>query len=185
MRRFVLLFCLILSISVNAQSKFEPQIKVSYELGLDADANKSFGGEFIAGYRATEAFRIGVGLGIFWCEHLYTKAHYNKTINYFEKEYRETASYIPLFIDGKYNILTTGKWRPFVSANIGYAFFNAYSDYAKENSLGLYAKPSFGADCNLGKVDLTFEVGYKYQDRKFQGDGRGYSQLVVSIGCQF
>lgn len=185
MRQIVLLFGLIFSACINAQSKFEPEILVSYELGLNDEKNKAFGGEFIAGYRVTDAFRIGAGIGISWCEHLYSKAHYNRTINYFEKDYRETASFIPIFADVKYNFLITGKWRPFVSANLGYAIFNAYSDYAKDNTLGIYAKPSVGVDCNIGKVDLVFEVGYKYQDREFKNTNMGYSQTVLSIGCQF
>ena len=32
-----------------AQSKFEPQIKVVYDLGIDDDKNQSFGAEFLAG----------------------------------------------------------------------------------------------------------------------------------------
>ena len=185
MKKLLLFIGLLLPICTYAQSKFEPQFKVSYESGIDNDKNKSFGGEFIAGYRATESFRIGVGVGIFWCEHLYENAHYNTTIKMYEKEYRETASYIPIFIDAKFNFLTSGKWRPFVSTDLGYSIFNAYSDYAKDNKLGIYAKPSFGVDCNLGKVDLVFEIGYKYQDRKFREKKRGYSQLVISVGCQF
>ena len=185
MRKIVLFWSLVLSLNINAQSKFESQIKVSYELGLDNDKNKSFGGEFIAGFRTTDALRIGAGLGIYWCEHLYRNAHYNTTINYFEKEYRETASYIPVFADIKYNFLITGKWRPFVSAGLGYSIFNSYSDYAKDNKLGFFAKPSIGVDYNLGKMNFVLEIGYKYQDREFRGEKMGYSQGVLSIGCQF
>jgi hypothetical protein len=41
-----------------AQSKFEPQIKVVYDLGIDDDKNQSFGAEFLAGYRFNENFRF-------------------------------------------------------------------------------------------------------------------------------
>ena len=46
-----------------AQSKFEPQIKVVYDLGIDDDKNQSFGAEFLAGYRFNESFRLGSRYG--------------------------------------------------------------------------------------------------------------------------
>lgn len=180
--------CIVLAlfpICLSAQSRFEPQVKVAYELGIDEDANQSFGAEFVAGYRITNAFRLGGGVGIYWCKHLYEDAHYNKYLNYYEKEYRETASYIPVYVNGKYNFLTTGKWRPFASFDAGYSIFNPYSDYAEHNKLGIFAKPSFGVDCNIGKADITFEIGYRYQDREFYDVKMGYSQLVMSFGFQF
>ena len=185
MKKLFLIVGLLYPTILSAQSKFEPQIKAAYELGIDADANKSLGGEFVAGYRVIDALRLGVGIGGYWCEHLYSNAYYNKTINYYEKEYRETASYFPVFFDAKYNFITTGKWRPFVSADLGYSIFNSASDYAKDNNLGVFVKPTVGIDCNLGKCDLTFEIGYRYQDREFSNVKMGYSQMVFLIGCQF
>lgn len=185
MKKVLIVLLVFIPIGLQAQSKFEPQLKVAYELGIDEDANQSFGADFIAGYRVTDAFRLGVGVGVYWCKHLYENAHYNKTIHYFEKEYRETASYFPIYVNGKYNFLSTGTWKPFLSVDAGYSIFNSASDYAKNNKLGIFVKPSFGVDCNIGKGDLVFEIGYRYQDREFRNVKMGYSQLVMSIGYQF
>ena len=87
MKNLIILFIFLCPTLSFAQNKFEPQVKVSYELGVDEDSNQSFGGEFLAGYRITNNFRLGLGLGIYWCKHLYEE----KLLD----DYRETASYIP------------------------------------------------------------------------------------------
>ena len=68
MKKIVLLLAF-LPVYVLAQSKIEPELKVSYELGVDEYKNQSFGAELILGYRASDQFRIGVGTGIYWCKH--------------------------------------------------------------------------------------------------------------------
>lgn len=76
----VILFLFVVMLATSmcfAQSKFEPQIKVGYDLGIDDDKNQSFGAEFLAGYRFNENFRLGVGTGVSWCKHFYI--HYNLT----------------------------------------------------------------------------------------------------------
>ena len=185
MKRLLFIALAIMPMLIEAQAGFEPQIKVSYELGIDDDKNQSFGGEFLAGYRFNNNLRLGVGTGIYWCKHLYESAHYNSVINYYSKEYRETASYIPIYANGKFNFETSGNLKPYLSLDLGYALFNAASDYAKENELGLFAKPAFGIDIATGKGSLFFEVGYKYQYRKFYDEKMGYSQLTMSVGYNF
>ncbi len=177
-----ILFFIGLSSSVYGQ-KFEPQIKIGYSYGLDTYKNHSFGGEFLAGYRIIPQLRLGIGVGIDYCEHKYEDAHYNTLINRYQKEYRESAAYIPLFLNGKYNF-TEGKISPYVTTDIGYSFFIPYSDYAKENSLGVFVKPGFGVDFNIGKGDIFVEVNYTYQTRKFY-ETCNYSQIGLSIGYQF
>lgn len=185
MKKLLLMALTLIPMLANAQTGFEPQLKVSYELGADNDKNKSFGGEFLAGYRFTENVRLGVGVGIYWCEHLYEDAHYDSFLKQYVKEYRETASYVPIFINGKYDFLASGDWRPYLSVDAGYAIFNSASKYADDNKLGIFVKPAFGVDYCIGKGALFFEVGYKYQDRKFQDVKMGYSQIALSIGYQF
>ena len=185
MKKILVIALIFMPMLAKAQTGFEPQLKVSYELGLDEDKNQSFGGEFVAGYRLSDDFRLGLGVGIYWCKHLYENAHYNSLINRFSDEYRETASYIPIFANGKYNFVTTSDWRPYLSVDLGYAIFNSASKYADNNKLGVFAKPAFGVDYCIGKGALFIEVGYKYQDRKFQEEKMGYSQLTMSVGYQF
>lgn len=184
----VLVLALVLTfvpILTKAQTGFEPQLKVSYELGIDEDKNQSFGAEFVAAYRLSEELRLGIGVGIYWCKHLYEDAGVDALLHQYYDEYRETASYIPVFLNGKYNFVTKRNWMPYLSLDAGYSFFNAASDYAKDNDLGLFVKPAFGVDYNIDKGALFLEVGYKYQDRKFQDAKMGYSQLTLSIGYQF
>lgn len=185
MKRIILIAMALMPMITKAQTGFEPQLKISYELGIDEDKNQSFGCEFVAGYRLSDDFRLGIGTGIYWCKHLYEDAHYNSLIHYFSEEYRETASYIPIFANGKYNFVTTSDWRPYLSVDLGYALFNSASKYADDNKLGIFVKPAFGVDYNIGKGALFFEVGYKYQDREFQDVKMGYSQLTMSVGYQF
>lgn len=178
---------LIVSISSFAQKRFEPQLKISYDAGVDHDKNQSFGAEILAGYAIQSQFRIGVGTGIYWCKHLYEDAHINTLIKRYEKEYRETAAYVPLFVNGKYSFIEKGI-SPYVSMDIGYTFFIPFSDYAKDNKLGFMMKPSVGVDFPCGKIKVFLEVGYKWQSRKFERweDTNGnYSQLSISTGLAF
>ena len=112
MKKILVIALTLMPMLAKAQTGFEPQLKVSYELGIDEDKNQSFGGEFIAGYRLSDDFRLGLGVGIYWFKHLYENAHYNSLINRFSDEYRETASYIPVFATGKYNFVTTSELPP-------------------------------------------------------------------------
>ena len=186
MKKILFLFFLsVMSLVSKAQTELEPQLKVSYELGVDEDKNQSYGGELVVGYRMSDDFRLGAGAGIYWCKHLYEKSHYNSLINYYSKEYKETASYIPLFVNGKYNFVATGELRPYLSVDLGYSIFNSASSYADDNEMGVFVKPAFGVDYSIGEGALFFEVGYKYQDRKFQEVKMGYSQLTISVGYQF
>ena len=180
-----LIFLFAMPLLSKAQTGFEPQVKVSYELGIDDDNNQSFGGEFIAGYRLSDEFRLGIGAGAYWCKHLYEKEHYNSSISYLSKEYRETASYFPIFVNCKFNFVTSGEWRPYLSADLGHSIFNSASRYADDNELGIFVNPTFGVDYNIGKGALFLEVGYKFQDREFQKEKMGYSQLTLSVGYQF
>ena len=60
----IIVFVLLAFISIysNAQGKFEPSVKVSFDLGIDDYKNKSFGAEFIGAYRVNEIFKVGIGI---------------------------------------------------------------------------------------------------------------------------
>lgn len=114
----VILFLFVAMLATSmcfAQSKFEPQIKVGYDLGIDDDKNQSFGAEFLAGYRFNENFRLGVGTGVSWCKHLYEKAGLNSITDKYYKDYKETALYLPLFVNGKFNFIKGGYLSLFIS----------------------------------------------------------------------
>ena len=50
---------------------FEPQIRVTGDIGVDSYKNNSFGADFVAGYRVTDMFRIGAGVGISYVDLLF------------------------------------------------------------------------------------------------------------------
>ena len=179
---FALTLMLFLSNTISAQ-KFEPQVKVGYAYGIDDYKTQSFGGEFVAGFRINPNVRIGAGVGIDYCDHKYEDAYYDPYLHYFNKEYRESAAFVPVFVDGKFNF-TDSSISPYISVDLGYSFFIPFSDYAKENNLGIFVKPAFGIDFNVGKGAVFVEVNYNYQARKFY-ETRNYNQIGLSVGYQF
>lgn len=187
MKKIILfLFVAMLATSMCfAQSKFEPQVKVGYDLGIDDDKNLSFGAELLAGYRFNENFRLGVGTGISWCKHLYEKAGVSSITDEYYKDYKETALYVPLFVNGKFNFIKGGV-SPYLSLDLGYTFFISCSDYADENDLGFMAKPAFGVDFPVVNGNIFVELGYKYQKRDWPLiEKADYSQLSIAVGYSF
>ena len=179
---FVMLFVVL---QLSAQSKFEPQVKIAYDLGIDDNKNQSFGAEFLGGYKINESFRLGIGTGVSWCKHLYEKRGVSSITSKYYSDYKETALYIPLFINGKFNFLKEGI-SPYLALDLGYTFFVPFSNYADNNKLGLMIKPTFGFDFPIWNGDLFLELGYKYQKRNWELiENADYSQLSIAIGYSF
>lgn len=185
MKRVLLVMAFVFPAFIFAQNNIETQVKVGYDYGIDADKNESFGIDLIVGYRTSEQFRIGLGTGISWCEHKYENA---KFINYkYFGEYRETAAYVPLLLNGKFNFVDSSI-SPYLAMDLGYTIFIPFSKFAENNKLGFMFSPCFGCDYSIGSCDLFTQVGYKYQKREFDtilGTFGNYSQLVFAIGVQF
>lgn len=184
MKKLLLLLALVMPMIGQAEG-FEPQIRVTGDIGVDSYKNTSFGVDFVAGFRTSDLIRIGAGAGISYVDLLFEDAHFIGN-HYFDK-YKENAAYIPIFIDGKFNFIKS-KISPFVNLDLGYAVYVPFSEYAKKNSLGFFVQPAFGVDFNIGKGDLFVQVGYKYQMRKCEhwADTNGnYSQTSFAIGYQF
>lgn len=187
MKKFLFLSLALLFFSQSfAQSKFEPQVRATFDAGVDHDKNLSFGADFVAGYRISPNIRIGAGAGISYVNLLYEDAHFSSSMIFHDK-YKESAAYVPIFTDAKFNF-TSGTVSPFFNLDLGYSIFIPCSDYAKENKLGFFASPSFGCDFNIGSGELFVQVGYKYQVRKCNlwTDTKGdYNQITVGVGYQF
>lgn len=188
MKKIIIVFVALAFISIgsNAQAKFEPSVKVSFDLGIDDYNNKSFGAEFVSAYRVNELFKVGIGTGISYCDFLYEERGIDDNLGKYYDEYRETAAYVPLFVNGKVNFKKEGI-SPYLSVDFGYTFFISFSDYADSNKLGLMVKPAFGLDFPLSKGSISVEVAYKYQARKFDlvADNMNYSQLSLGVGYTF
>ena len=163
----------------------EPQVRVTGDIGVDSYKNNSFGADFVAGYRVTDMFRIGAGVGISYVDILFEDAHFIG--NHWYDKYKESAAYVPVFVDAKLNF-TSGKISPYVNLDLGYAVYIPFSDYAKKNQLGFFVQPAFGVDFNIGNGVLFVQAGYKYQMRKCDHwvDTNGnYSQVSLAVGYQF
>lgn len=186
MKKILLIFVLVLSISkINAQSPFESQIKLTYDEGITNDKDNSFGAEFLCGIRMNNKLRLGVGVGISYCDLLYEKAGLNNLLNKYYGEYRESSVYVPVFANIKYNFINS-KVSPYIAADLGYSIFIASSSYTKNNNLGLFFKPCFGVDFPVKNEKLFLEVGYKYQQRSWSRlESPDYMQASIAIGCQF
>lgn len=186
MKKLFLFLTLILSMSSLASAKgFEPQIRITGDIGVDSYKNNSFGADFVAGYRVNDIFRIGIGTGISYVDLLFEDAHFIG--NHWYGKYKESAAYVPIFIDGKMNF-TNARISPFVNLNLGYAAYIPFSDYAKENKLGFFVQPALGVDFSVGKGVIFAQIGYKYQFRTCDHwiDTNGnYSQISLAIGYQF
>lgn len=193
MKKILLTFVLFFSLVMHAQIKeegfekkgFEPQLRISFDEGIDSYKNFSFGLDIIASYRINEYFRIGAGTGLNYVNLAYEKS---TVINgkYF-KPYYESAMAIPIFANIKANFTKT-KISPYLTFDAGYNFFIPFSKYAQKNKLGAFFKPTLGVDFHFSSCTLFIELAYRYQMREFtlwtnsHGD---YSQLSQSIGLQF
>lgn len=177
------LMCMVMTTNVTfAQKRFEPSVKVSYEIPLDK--NQSFGADFNAGYRLSEIAKIGVGIGAYWCEHIYDDG-YSTTLHKQYDEYKEAAMYIPVYLNGKFNFSKQGI-SPYFSMDLGYSLFVGFSDYVDNHKLGLFFRPAFGIDFPTSNGKIFTEIGYKYQMRDWDYiENPNYSQITVSVGYSF
>lgn len=185
MKKILFILTVLLMPFISFAKGFEPQVRVTGDIGMDSYKNNSFGADFVAGYRMTDVFRIGAGVGISYVDLLFEDAHFIG--NHWFDKYKESAAYIPIFIDGKMNF-TRSNISPYLNLNVGYAVYIPFSDYAKENKLGIFIQPAFGVDFNAGKGALFVQIGYKYQIRScdYWVDTNGnYSQVSLAVGYQF
>ena len=69
-RLFFVLSLVLVCSSIFSQEKewkvkgFEPQIRLSFDEGVDYQKNFSFGADFVAAYRFNEIIRLGAGVGV-------------------------------------------------------------------------------------------------------------------------
>jgi hypothetical protein len=164
---------------------FEPQIRLSFDEGIDYQKNFSFGADFIAAYRFNEIVRLGAGVGL---DYVNLRFEEPKRLGYRKyKAYYEAAMGIPVFANIKIDFLKT-KVSPYIAADLGYNIFVPFSKYAKDNKLGFFARPAFGVDIRFKKCVLFFEIAYKFQMRDFENSLASYGnyhQVSQSIGLSF
>ena len=164
---------------------FEPQIRLTFDEGIDYQRNFSFGADFLAAYRFNEIVRLGAGAGI---KYINMKFEEPKYIGYKKYDaYFEAAMTIPIFANVKVDFLKT-KVSPYLSVDCGYNIFIPFSKYAQDNKLGFMVRPAFGVDIRFQKCVLFIEVAYKYQSRSFSNTLAtygSYHQISQAIGVSF
>ncbi len=186
---FCILTVVLLCLPLKAQDwkirGFEPQIRLTFDEGLDYQKNFSFGLDLVAAYRFNEFIRLGGGVGL---DYINMRFEESKFVGYkFYKEYNEAAMTIPVFANIKADFSRT-KVAPYLSLDCGYNFFIPFSDYAKDNKLGFFVRPALGIDIKLSSCTLFIDVAYKYQNRSFENavaNYHGYHQICQSIGISF
>ena len=164
---------------------FEPQVRVSFDEGVDYQKNFSFGADFIAAYRFNEIIRLGAGVGLDYINMRFEEAKYIGSKKY--DPYYEAAMTVPIFANIKVDFLKT-KASPYLAADCGYNIFVPFSKYAQGNKLGFFIRPAFGVDIRFRKCVLFIELAYKYQSRSFDNSlasYRGYHQISQAIGVSF
>lgn len=160
---------------------FEPQVRIFLDEGLDKQKNLSLGVDFIASYRFNEIFRLGGGVGV-----QYVNLRFDEPKQTLKASY-EGAVAIPLFANIKVDFLRK-KVSPFFAADCGYLFYLPLKDYAKDNKMGVFVRPSFGVDIRFSKCTLCIDIAYKYQARSFENATdayNGYHQICQSFAVSF
>ena len=80
-RKNIIIFILLSSFSMMKMSaqegrRFEPQVRFSYEKGVNKMKPSTYSVEFIAGLRTSEQTRIGIGIGYAGNSHLFKDYSY-------------------------------------------------------------------------------------------------------------
>lgn len=166
MRKFSIILLTVVGISamvhaqeeVNAPSKFKPKYFCELNSGMLA----------IGDYRAFAHIKNGVSL------------HPNIDVSFgLGVEGHTTGRYMPLFLEGRYNILT-GKTRPFVSLHAGYLQIVedwSYGNWGSENSnhKGFTCGARFGVQQQISpSISFMSSVGYRFSATQYERSGYGW-----------
>lgn len=163
--------------------RFEPQVRFSYDMGVNKMKPNTLSAEFIAGLRTSDRTRVGVGVGISSHSHLFPDEMMVGN-NWDDTSYK-TVKAFPFFLTTKHNFSNHGKLRPYVGIDVGCVFYhsknNAWSD---NNQTGLFLRPQMGVDLMLGKARLSLECSFRHS-KLFEdtADIEGwFSQVGLSLG---
>ena len=164
MKRVIILFlfavCPILAFS---QSKgYEFSVDASAGLGLSNLSKYSVGASVINGYRLSDKFSIGLGVGFKYAETLYYYSEDSTLGNY---DSRDNKFLVPVFLRAKFNF-TDGAIAPFITGDFGYTF-----DVGKnpnKNIEGLFAEPIVGVDFKSKGATWFLGIGANVQQHHYE-----------------
>ena len=145
--------------------------------------------------------KLELGLGVAYQRNNNTSIHF---ISKNERSSMGRYESIPIYVIGKYNFDSIGKWTPYIKGNFGYSF-----NIKEENSIfakkgksityktkvdnGLYAGIGAGVEHNDFLIDLTYSVNYAkatlngidQKNEKIKSQRFDYSRLILSVGYKF
>lgn len=133
--------------------------ELSFAYGIiHENTDVSVGFQTVNGIKFNQNVSFGLGIGL---DKYIIKNFYGERI--------KSNALMPVFTDLRINI-GTGKIQPFFGQAVGYAFcvdqpvdYGYYYEY--DDKGGIILSPFFGLKTNRpGKVNLTFSLGYRYQE---------------------
>lgn len=155
-KRFLLFITLGLAFSqsLTAQEvkKYEFGASAAYGIGLGEETLNSYKLDLSAGYKIDEHFSAGVGLGYRYAGQPLLPSNI-ENVYIWGKNYQSFRA----FLYGRYNFLPEKKWTPFVSAQLGYAFFKNSTISYHINPFALFPE----GQIMYGEVDVDVSE-YEY-----------------------
>lgn len=168
---FLLVALMIATISVtNAQSKgYEKSIELHGGIGLDNYSKYGLGISMINGYRFSDHFYLGAGVGYKCMNSLYyTSSNYvgDRYTGYHESF--DSRNLIQLYARAKAN-LSKGKISPFLQFDVG-GSLDVNSNNGAGTAGGLIIEPAFGVDFKTQdpKTAIYFSIGYNMQGMSYR-----------------
>lgn len=163
---FLLVALIMVTVSVaNAQSKgYEKSIEINGGVGLDNYSKYSFGIAMINGYRFSDHFYLGAGVGYKYINSLYyTSTNYvgDRYTGYYESF--DSRNLIQIYARAKAN-LSKGQISPFFQFDVGGSLdLNSNKDAGTAG--GVILEPAFGVDFKTKdpKTAIYVSVGYNMQ----------------------
>ncbi len=195
-RKNIIIFILLSSFSMmklSAQEgrRFEPQVKFSYEKGVNKMKPSTYSVEFIAGLRTSEQTRIGIGIGYAGNSHLFKDYSYygsglpaqwsGSSYSSKKDKYKNVGS-MPLFLTVKHNICKPRKISPYIGMDVGYSH---YSSAKPDNSSvgGFFLRPQVGVDIRTYQTRISFELSFKHTKLSDSEMVVGwFSQVGIALG---
>ena len=168
---FLLVALIMATVSVaNAQSKgYEKSIELNGGVGLDNYSKYSFGISMINGYRFSDHFYLGAGVGYKNINSLYyTSTNYvgNRYTGYYESF--DSRNLIQLYARAKAN-LSKGQISPFFQFDVG-GSLDLNSNKDAGTASGVILEPAFGVDFKTKdpKTAIYVSVGYNMQGMSYR-----------------
>ncbi|MFI3324105.1 MAG: outer membrane beta-barrel protein [Rikenellaceae bacterium] len=183
----VVLIIMAISTSYAQSVGYEKSIEINGGVGLDNNSKYGFGISMVNGYRFSDYFYLGAGVGYKSQNSLY----FTSTINYNYYESFDSRNLVQFYARAKAN-LSNAKIAPFLQLDLG-SSIDINSNKEAGTSNGLVVEPAFGVDfkTNDPKTAIYFSIGYNIQSMSYAiisdntVEDSSAGQLVFRVGFKF